>query len=205
MGCLTSFIHKPLLDHNVSPVIQPLRRVALALQDSITEELQCLQADSIVKPIDASPWVSNLVITRKKSDGLRVCIDLRQVNKAVVPDKYPLPMIEELTTHFHGSQVFSKLDLRQGYLQVLLHPESRNLTAFITHTGLYSYTRMPFGLSSAPSCFQKIMSTILASCLSTVAYLDDIVVPGPDTATHDTRLQQVFCHTQPPPCHPKHR
>ena len=164
LGCLTSFIHKPLLDHSVPPVVQPLRRVPLALRDGVTQELQRLQADGIIEPIDASPWVSNLVIARKKSGGLRVCVDLRQVNKAVVPDKYPLPTTEELTTHFYGSRVFSKLDLRQGYLQIPLHPESRNLTAFITHTGLYRYTRMPFGLSSAPSCFQKIMSTILASC-----------------------------------------
>ncbi|KAJ8007735.1 hypothetical protein DPEC_G00097290 [Dallia pectoralis] len=142
-------------------------------------QLQRLQADGIIEPIDASPWVSNLVIARKKSGGLRVCVDLRQVNKAVVPDKYPLPTTEELTTHFYGSRVFSKLDLRQGYLQIPLHPESRNLTAFITHTGLYRYTRMPFRLSSAPSCFQKIMSTILASCPGTVAYLDDIVMVSP--------------------------
>ncbi|KAJ8262031.1 hypothetical protein GJAV_G00161310 [Gymnothorax javanicus] len=112
LGCLTSFTHKPLLDHSVSPVVQPLRRVPLALRDSVTQELQRLQADGIIEPIDASPWVSNLVIDRKKSGGLRVCVDLRQVNKAVVPDKYPLPPTEELTTHFHGSRVFSKLDLR---------------------------------------------------------------------------------------------
>ncbi|KAJ7998292.1 hypothetical protein DPEC_G00221180 [Dallia pectoralis] len=191
LGCLTSFTHKPLLDHSVPPVVQPLWRVPLALRDGVTQELQRLQADGIIEPIDASPWVSNLVIARKKSGGLRVCVDLRQVNKAVVPDKYPLPTTEELTTHFYGSRVFSKLDLRQGYLQIPLHPESRNLTAFITHTGLYRYTRMPFGLSSAPSCFQKIMSTILASCPGTVAYLDDIVsnvaaisaVPNPTTAS----------------------
>ncbi|KAJ8015112.1 hypothetical protein DPEC_G00022770 [Dallia pectoralis] len=190
LGCLTSFTHKPLLDHSVPPVVQPLRRVPL--RDGVTQELQRLQADGIIEPIDASPWVSNLVIARKKSGGLRVCVDFRQVNKAVVPDKYPLPTTEELTTNFYGSRVFSKLDLRQGYLQIPLHPESRNLTAFITHTGLYRYTRMPFGLSSAPSCFQKIMSTILASCPGTVAYLDDIVVHGPDVDTHNVRLEQVF-------------
>ncbi|KAJ7991418.1 hypothetical protein DPEC_G00283640 [Dallia pectoralis] len=122
LGCLTSFTHKPLLDHSVPPVVQPLRRVPLALRDGVTQELQRLQADGIIEPIDASPWVSNLVIARKKSGGLRVCVDLRQVNKAVVPDKYPLPTTEEPTTHFYGSRVFSKLDLRQGYLQIPLHP-----------------------------------------------------------------------------------
>ncbi|KAJ7991327.1 hypothetical protein DPEC_G00296170 [Dallia pectoralis] len=181
-----------LQDNNGARILQRASCFPLALRDAVTQELQRLQADGIIEPIDASPWVSNLVIARKKSGELRVCVDLRQVNKAVVPDKYPLPTTEELTTHFYGSRVFSKLDLRQGYLQIPLQPESRNLTAFITHTGLYRYTRMPFGLSSAPSCFQKIMSTILASCPGTVAYLDDIVVHGPDVDTHNVRLEQVF-------------
>ena len=163
-------------------MVQPLRRVPLALWDGVTQELQRLQAEGIIEPINASPWVSNLVIAKKKSGGLRLCIDVRQVNKAVVPDKYPLPTTEELTTHFYGSWVFSKLDLHQGYLQVPLHKERRNLKAFITHTGLYRHTWMPFGLSSAMSCFQKIMSAILAGCPGTVAYLDDIVVHGPDAA-----------------------
>ncbi|KAJ7998310.1 hypothetical protein DPEC_G00221370 [Dallia pectoralis] len=92
--------------YNVPPVVQPLRRVPLALRDGVTQELQRLQADGIIEPIDASPWVSNLVIARKKSGGRRVCFDLRQVNKALVPDKYPLPTTEELTTHFYGSRVF---------------------------------------------------------------------------------------------------
>lgn len=192
LGCLTAFTHKPLLDHSVPPVVQPLRRIPLALREGVTQELTRLQGEGIIEPIDASPWVSNLVIAKKKSGGLRVCVDLRQVNKAVVPDKYPLPTTEELTTHFYGSKVFSKLDLRQGYLQIPLHPDRRDLTAFITHTGLYRYTRMAFGLSSAPSCFQKIMSTILASCPGTVAFLDDIVVHGPDTDTHNARLERVF-------------
>lgn len=109
------------------------------------------------------------------------------MNKAIIPNKYPLPTAEELTSLFHGSTVFSKLDLRQGYLQVPLH-----LTAFVTHAGVFRYTRMPFGLSSAPSCFQKVMSTVLAGVPGTAVYLDDIVVHGTDQATHDARLHRVF-------------
>lgn len=77
------------------------------------------------------------------------------VNKAVIPDKYPLPTAEELIAYFYGSTVFSKLDLRQGYLQVTLHPSSRDLTAFVAHAGVFRYTRMPFGLSLAPVAFKR--------------------------------------------------
>ncbi|KAM9310034.1 A disintegrin and metalloproteinase with thrombospondin motifs 16 [Pholidichthys leucotaenia] len=86
--------------------------------------------------------------------------------------------MEELATMFYGSKIFSKLDLRQGYLQVPLHPDSCDLTAFVTHMGDFGYTRLPFGLSSAPGCFQKIMPTIFAGFLAVVVYLDDIVVHG---------------------------
>lgn len=66
-----------------------------------------------------SPWISYLVIVKKKSGGLRACVDLRAVNKSVVPDKYPLPTAEELTFQFYGSKIFSKLDLRQATYRYL--------------------------------------------------------------------------------------
>lgn len=147
LGCLTAFNHQPLIDPAVASVIQPLRRLPLALRDDVTAELHKLLEAGIIERVNASPWISNLVVAKKKTGGLRPCIDLRQVNKAVIPDKYPLPTTEELSAKFHGSTVFSKLDLRQGYLQVPLHPESRNLTAFVTHIGVFRYTRMPFGPS----------------------------------------------------------
>ncbi len=125
LGCLAAFTHQPLLDPTVKPVIQPLRHTPLAMREEVTAELVKLQAQGIIEPVDASPWVSNLTVAKKKSGGLRVCVDLRAVNKAVIPDRYPLPSIEELTTHFHGSTIFSKLDLRQGYLQVSPPPRQQ--------------------------------------------------------------------------------
>ncbi len=86
LGCLSVFSHKPLLNPNVPPVIQPLRRVPLAMRDKVTTELQGMLAADLIEPIDASPWVSNLVIVQKRSGGMRLCIDLRGPNKAVVPD-----------------------------------------------------------------------------------------------------------------------
>lgn len=192
VGCLQTFAHQPLLDPKVVPVIQPLRRSPLALRDDISTELQRMLDDDIIEQVNASPWISNLVAAKKKSGLLRLCVDLRAVNKAIIPDKYPLPTTEELTAQFYGSTVFSKLDLRQGYLQVPLHPDSRNLTAFITHKGVFRYKRMAFGLSSAPSCFQKIMASVFAGIPGVAIYLDDIVVHGATAESHDERLHSVF-------------
>ena len=176
----------------MSPVIQPLRQSPLALHEGDTKELQSLLDDAIIESVDASPWISNLVIAKKKSVGIRIRVDLRAVNKAVIPDKYPLPTAEELTTLFYGSTVFTKLDLWLGCLQVPLHPDSRDLTAFVTHSGVFRYTRMPFGLSSTPSCFQMVMSTILAGITGVAVYLDDIFIHGADQHTHDEHLHRVF-------------
>ncbi|KAL0150690.1 hypothetical protein M9458_053994, partial [Cirrhinus mrigala] len=192
LGCLTSFMHQPLIDHSITPIIQPLRRVPLALWEGVSAELQRLLSAGIIEPVDASTWVSNLVVATKKSGALCICVDLRRVNNAVIPDKYPLPMTEELTAQFYGSTVFSKLDLREGYLQVPLHADSRNLTAFVTHEGVFRYTRTPFGLSSTPSCFQMVMTTVLAGIPGVVIYLDDIVVHGPTVDIHNERLNKVF-------------
>ncbi|KAJ8369984.1 hypothetical protein SKAU_G00100120 [Synaphobranchus kaupii] len=143
LGCLTAFSDRPLVNPDVSPVIQPLRRIPLALRDDVTHELSSLLEMGIIEQVNAAPWISNLVIAKKKSGGIRICVDLRLVNKAVILDRYLLPTSEELTALFYGSTVFTKLNLRQGYLQVPLHPASRDLTAFVTHAGVFGYTRMP--------------------------------------------------------------
>ena len=140
-------------------------------------------SQGIIEPTDSSPWLSNLVVVRKKSGGLRLCVDLRAVNKAIIPDKYPLPTVVEIASQFQGSTTFSKLDLSQGYLQIPLTKSSKKLTVFITHEGICQFTRMPFRLSSAPSAFQKIMSSLLSGLAGVAVYMDDIVVHGSTRGT----------------------
>jgi len=92
VGCFEIFAHQPLIDPMVTPVIQPLRRSPLALRDDISSELQSmLDGDIIEQSMNASPWISNLVVANKKSGGLRPCVDLRAVNKAIIPTSIPFP------------------------------------------------------------------------------------------------------------------
>ncbi|KAG1936342.1 gag-pol fusion protein [Pimephales promelas] len=176
LACLSAFTHRPLVNPDVPPVIQPLRRIPFALRDEITRELGTLLDMGIIEPVNAAPWISNLVIAKKKI--------WRNKNMCGFT-------LEELTAQFYGSTVFTKLDLRQGYLQVPLHPASRDLTAFVTHAGVFRYTLMAFGLSSAPSCFQKVMSTILAGIPGVAVFLDDIVNHAQHIETHNKHLQRV--------------
>ena len=186
------FSHQPNLNPNILPVAQKMRRLPLALNEEVCKELNRMEADGVLEKIDSSPWVSNLVVVRKPNGQIRLCCDLTAVNKAVIPDQYPLPTVDELSKFFSGATVFSKIDLKWGYLQVNLAPESRYLTAMITPTGLYQWKRLPFCLCSAPSCFQKLIEKILEGCEGVRNLLDDIIICGRNRAEHDARLRKVL-------------
>ena len=193
---ITEFIHKPKIDHAVAPVVQKQRRLPLALLSKIKEEVERMVHDDILEPVESSEWVCNIVAAAKSNGGVRVCADLPDANKAVVADRFPLPTIEELSQFFTGSRWFSKIDLKWGYLQVRLDPSARYLTTTVTPWGLYQWKRLPFGLCSAPSCFQRIMVQMLRGCEGTRNLLDDIVVCGRTREEHDRRLLEVLRRLQ---------
>nr|XP_055041695.1 uncharacterized protein K02A2.6-like [Misgurnus anguillicaudatus] len=192
LGCVKGFVHKVQIDPSVKPVQHKLRRLPLSVREEVSKEINRLLRDGIIEKIDASPWVSSIVVTKKKSGEIRVCVDLREPNRAVITDCYPLPHMEDLFTELRGATVFSQIDLQSAYHQLPLHEESQNLTAFITHDGLFRFTKVPFGLASAPSAFQKMMKTVLEGLPGVQNYLDDLIVYGRDKATHDINLQAVL-------------
>ncbi|KAK7895754.1 hypothetical protein WMY93_021079 [Mugilogobius chulae] len=192
LGCVKGFVHKVQVNNTVQPVRQKLRRLPLSIRKEVSAELNRLLQAGIIERVDASEWVSPLVAGRKRKGGLRLCVDLREPNKSVVMDCYPLPHMEDLFAELSGATHYSQIDLSSAYHQLPLHPESRKLTAFITHDGLFQFTRVPFGLASAPSAFQKMMETILKDLPGVQNYLDDIVVYGASKEDHDQRLQAVL-------------
>lgn len=118
-------------------------------------------------------------------------MDLREPNKSVVFGGFPLPHMEEIFTKLRGAMLFSTLDLQSDY-QVPLHEDSRSLTTFITHNGLFRLKRVPFGLASGPSCFQQMMSSILKGLKGVQCYLDDIIISGATAEEHEKRLTAVL-------------
>ena len=114
------------------------------------------------------------------------------INRAAKPDTYPLPRIEDLFTSLNGGKTFSKLDLAHAYLQVPLEEDSKDLVAINTHKGLYRYNRLPFGVSAAPSIFQRIMEGILRDLPGVCIYLDDILITGKTETAHLNTLDEVM-------------
>uniref|UniRef100_A0A3B3T9U7 Gypsy retrotransposon integrase-like protein 1 n=1 Tax=Paramormyrops kingsleyae TaxID=1676925 RepID=A0A3B3T9U7_9TELE len=195
-GLAVGFVHKVKVRSDVPPVQQKLRRLPFAIRDAVSQELKRLDSEGIIEKIDSSVWVSPLVAIKKKSGAVRLCVDLQEPNKAVVIDGHPLPHIDEVFTELRGAVMFSTIDLQNAYHQVLLHPDSRDLTAFISHDGLFRFTRVPYGLASAPSAFQRMMSQVLAGQDGVQCYLDDIIVYGTTPELHDKRLQAVLRRLQ---------
>ena len=129
----------------------------------------------------------------KSNNEIRLCGDYKvTINSAVKTDSYPLPLIEELYTKLSGGTIYSKLDLSSAYQQLTLDPESQKLTTINTHKGLYVYTRLPFGVSSAPSIFQRTLDTLLQGIPHTAVYLDDILITGSTMEEHTQTLKKVL-------------
>lgn len=196
LGCAKGFVHKVKTSPAVAPVRQKLRRLPLSVRAAVSEEIHHLLESDIIERVDASPWVSPIVVVQKKSGAIRMCVDLREPNKAVVTDSYPLPHIEELLSLLRGASVFSTIDLESAYFQLPLHEESRDLTAFITHEGLFRFCRVPYGLASAPSAFQKMLVTVLQGLPNVANYLDDIILWGQTQTEHDHTLKAVIQRLQ---------
>ena len=181
------------VDPKVKPVAQPLRRTPFNLQEKVERKIQELLDCDIIEEVDGpTPWVNPVVIIPKADGDIRLCIDMRRANEAILRGRHPIPTVDELLHSMNGSKVFSKLDLKWGYHQLELSQESRQITTFVTHKGLFRYKRLLFGVSSASELYQHEISTALAGIEGVDNISDDIIVHGPDQKTHDQRLLKTM-------------
>ena len=192
LPCIKGVVHRPQLKEGAVPVQQKLRTLPFALRDEVGAHLKELEEQGVIERIDRSAWISPIVVSRKRNGKVRLCVDLRKVNEAIEMSGYPIPEMEEMLNQLNGSVMFSCLDLKAAYHQLSLHEEARDLTAFVTHSGLYRYVRCPYGLKSLPQCFQKVMETLLQGLQGVQVYLDDVVICGRTREEHDIRLQAVL-------------
>ena len=142
----------------------------------IEKEIKKLFDAKIIFPMKFSKWISNLVLVRKKSGEIKICIDFRNFNKASLKENYLLPKMDQILQNIVASQRMSMLDFFSRYNQILVHPEDQEKTTFTTPWGTFMYTKMPFGLMNAGATFQREMDIAFAKEKDkvVVVYLDDI-------------------------------
>lgn len=171
---------------------QPYRRIPISLQEKVKKKLQELMEADIIEPVGKpSGWVSPMVPVLKENGDIRICIDMRRANAAIIRENHPLPTMDVLLPNFREARYFTKLDIKNAFHQVEITPNSRDITTFITSKGLYRYKRLMFGITCAPEIFKKIMEKMLLSCEGTVVFIDDILIFGTNIKEHDERLRQT--------------
>ena len=177
------------------PTCDPPRKVPIHIREKLQEELDRMEEEGVVRRVtEHSDWCSSLTTTIKPNGSLRVCLDPRQLNKALKRCPYKILTVEEITHKFHGARYFSKLDAMHGYWGVELEEDSQLLTTFRAPNGRYCFQRLPFGLNVSQDIFQQRVDEIIKPCPGAIVIADDIVVYGKDEDDHDKNLT-TFMHT----------
>ena len=128
--------------------------------------------------------------------GLLCSLCMRRANEAIIRERLPIPTVDQVLEELNGSTVFSKLDLRHGFHQVELHADSRDITTFVTHDGLFRYKRLSFGVNAAPEKYKHILSQVIADIEGVVNIADHLIVHGKTVAEHDQSLHKLLARLE---------
>ena len=188
LGKLTEEYHLHT-NENATPVIHPPRKIPVALRDRLKKELDTMERNGVIKRIEESAdMVKSLILVEKPDRSLRICLNPRDLNKAIKREHYQLPTFDEIASRITGETRFTKLDANKGYWQIPLDEQSSKLTTTNTPYGRYCFLRLPCGLHSGQEVFHKRISQEFEAMDGIETDIDDFLIWGKDDDEHNKRL-----------------
>lgn len=179
-----------VLDPNVPPCIHAARRVPIHVKDEIVKELEEMKQMGIIREVsEPTDWVSSITWSKKSNGQWRICLDPKDLNRAIKRPVHKTPTLDEIQHQLSGAKVFSKLDAKNGYWSIHLDKDSQLLTTFNSPIGRLCFQRMPFGLRMSQDVFQHRMDGILERVgKGVIGIADDVIVYGNTEQEHDVAL-----------------
>ena len=194
---VNNFYEQKLQLKDNTPVFSKNYRLPETQKQEVNKQVDKLLNDDLIEN-SVSDYNSPVILVPKKSNNgekkWRMCIDYRLLNKKLIPDKYPLPRIDDILDELGRAKYFSILDLYSGFHQIPLEKSSRKLTSFSTQRGSFQWKVLPFGLNVAPNSFARMMNIAFSGLEPQQAflYMDDIIVIGCSLKHHRNNLESIF-------------
>ncbi|XP_053964372.1 uncharacterized protein LOC128867288 [Anastrepha ludens] len=182
------------IDIDESPIFSRPRRLPIAEKLIVDSQVEQWLSDGIIEASD-SEFCSPVVLVKKRDGTPRLCIDFRRLNKVMIKDHFPLPLIEDQLDQLQNAKIFSTIDLRNEFFHVSIAQSSRKYTAFVTHNGQYQFLKVPFGLSNSPSVFQRHINAIFRDLVrrgTVLLYMDDVIIPAQNEESALKNLEEVM-------------
>ena len=175
-------------DPNVKPVQNHSRRVPVPLQRELKDKLGEMEQKGIICRVNTpTPWINNMVAV-KTPTKLRICLDPQELNKAVYRNHFPTQTLEELAPKLNSARIFTVVDAKDGFNQIVLDDDSSFLTTFWTPFGRFRWLRLPFGINSAPEEFSRILQDCLEGLPNVEVIADDILVYGSGSTDEEAEV-----------------
>lgn len=182
------------VDPTATPHFCKARTLPYSIRPKVEEELDRLVAEGILEPVEHAEWAAPIMaVLKSDKESVSIYGDFRTtVNPVAKLDRYLIPRVEDLFATLQFGKTFTKLDLSQAYQQIPLDTESRKYVVINTTKGLFRYTRLPFGVSSAPGIFQREMENLLKGIPGAVLYINGILITGATEKLHLQSLEKIL-------------
>lgn len=186
--------HKLHIRPGAKPVRQKKHNMGTEMRMTVTKGLRKLLEAGVIRNVDCPEWTDNPVLVKKLNGDWRMCIDYTDLNKTCPMDLFPLPKIDQLVDSTSGHAFLSFMDAFSGYNQIRMAQGDEEKTVFTTHSGLYCYRMMPFGLRNAGATFQRMVNKVFDKQIgrNMEAYVDDLLVKSMSDLGHIQDLRETF-------------